>query len=121
MTPEKAYWKALKAGKRMPDLEHIILTDPWGSYRYARYIIKARWEEAEEVIMTNSFISFRYAAWIIRGRLPPKMHNRMLLCAIEDPDDEYVKDYFEFLDGFFTGFEQENYCCSVKKPNSIVS
>ena len=56
MTPHEAYNKAVKAGKRLPEIEHIILTCSYESYRYARYVIK--------------------------GELPNKMHNTMLLLSL---------------------------------------
>jgi hypothetical protein len=97
----EAYFKALEAGKRLPELESIILTDSWSSYLYALHIIKGRWIEAEDIIMTTSNDSYCYAVNIIRGKLPEKMHNMMILHAIEDPDDLYnnlsVKDYFELI------------------------
>jgi len=68
MTPREATNKALDAGKRLPELEHIIMTCSYESYRYARYVIK--------------------------GELPNKMHNTMLLYAIEDPNNIWVKSYF---------------------------
>ena len=71
MTPYQAYLEAYDAGKRLPELEDIILTDP--------------------------NISFQYAADIIKGKLPEKMHNMMLLYAIKDPDDYGVKEYFELI------------------------
>ena len=102
MTPQQAYRKARKAGahrhgKRMPELERIILNDPFESFRYAMSMVKARWIEAEDIIMTDPRETCRYAERIIKGKLPPKMHNRMLLYAMQRPNDKYVKNYFELI------------------------
>ena len=110
MTPQEAYDKAVKAGKRMPDLEHIILTDPVKACNYAMFVIKARWEEAEDIILTNLCETYQYAKHVIKDKLPPKMHNRMLLYAMKTKTNlscqkvyigessYYVKSYFEFLE-----------------------
>jgi len=97
MTPQEAYWKAIKAKKRLPELEDIILTDSWFSCRYAELLIEGRWIEAEDIIMTLSDNSCYYAKKVIKGKLPDKMHNMMILYAIKDPDDYWVKHYFEFI------------------------
>jgi len=102
LTPRNAYEKAFFEDKRSPELEAMILSDPWYSYRYARNIIEDRWEEAEDVIMNDPQASFHYASDIIKGKLPTKMHNRMLLYSIEkssglDPESKWVKRYFEYI------------------------
>jgi len=97
MTPQEAYWMAHKAGKRLPELEHIILTDRCVAFTYAEKIIKGRWIEAEEIIMKSTILSHWYASDIIRGKLPDKMHNMMILRAIEDSNDWCVKAYFELI------------------------
>jgi len=73
MTPYLACWavRSGKASKSLPELEDIIMTDKCESCLYAKYVIK--------------------------GKLPEKMHNMMLLHAIKDPDNHYVKSYFEFI------------------------
>ena len=94
---QEAYEKSMRAGKRLPEVEDIIMTDSWSSYLYALHIIKGRWIEAEDIIMTTSDDSYSYAVNIIRGKLPEKMHNMMFLHAIKDSDDFYVDSYFEFI------------------------
>ena len=98
MTPELAYFKALEAGKRLPELESIILTSSWFSYQYAADIIKGRWIEAEDIIMISVNYSGCYALFVIDGKLPEKMHNMMILYAIKDPNHLYVKSYFEYIE-----------------------
>jgi len=101
MTPQEAYYIAYDAGKRLPEIEDIVLTDSWFSCCYARDIIKGRWIEAEDFIMNNHarppYYCYFYAVDIIKGKLPQKMHNMMILHAIKDPDDWYIKSYFEFI------------------------
>jgi len=97
MTPREAYRKSYKAGKQLPELEDIILTSPWFSCLYALDVIKGRWIEAEDIIMTDTRESFDYAIDVIEGKLPEKMHNMMILHAIKNPNDIWVKEYFEFI------------------------
>ena len=95
MTPKQAYGKAYNAGERVPELEDIILTDSWVSCRYAECIIRGRWIEAEDIIMTSPPDSYYYASDVIKGKLPEKMHNMMILHAIKNSNDVWVKYYFE--------------------------
>jgi len=97
-TPATAYLKALTFGKRLPELEDIILTDVQYACGYACLVIKGRWEEAEDVIMNSPMESLDYARCGVEGKLPDKMHKRMSLYAIIDPSNPYVKEYFEFID-----------------------
>jgi len=90
-----AYDKALFCGKRFPELEDIILTDPHIAYYYARNIIKSRWVEAEDIIMNHPSYCVNYADFVIKGKLPEKMHNMMILHAIKNSNDIWVKYYFE--------------------------
>ena len=97
MTPEEAYWEAMKAGKRLPELERFVLNDLWFSCMYAQYVIKGRWIKAEDVIITDPEYSYCYAFNVIKGKLPEKMHNMMFLHAIKDSDNWCVKQYFEHI------------------------
>jgi hypothetical protein len=67
MTPKEAYALCYE-GKKIPELEDIIATDPHYSYRYALEIIKGRWRQCEEIITTSPHYSYNYARDIIRGR-----------------------------------------------------
>jgi hypothetical protein len=68
MTPYEAYSKAVNAGKRLPELEPIVLQDAGCSCHYAQNIIGGRWEEGEQVIATNSYWAYEYAKEIIKGK-----------------------------------------------------
>jgi len=118
MTPQEAYEKARALGKRMPELEGIILKDVYSSYWYARHIIegrwelaepaiskdaeysfyyalnliKGKWEKAEPAIIKNAYYSYLYARYVIEGRLPDFMHNQMIL-----ENNKYTKNYIEFI------------------------
>jgi len=93
-----AYKKARRAGKRLPELEHIILTSLFYSYFYAMDVIKDRWIEAEDIIMLDPVGSYLYAVNLIKGKLPDKMHNMMILHGIEDPSNSHVISYFKFIE-----------------------
>jgi len=118
MTPEEAYYKARKSGKRIPEFEPIISKDAaysyyyakdiikgrwekgepaisqdaFRSYYYAKDIIKGRWELGEAAISKNAYYSYIYAIEVIKGRLPDFMHNQMIL-----ENNEYTKEYIEFI------------------------
>jgi len=118
MTPEQAYYKAKKSGKRMPELELTISKDAQYSYFYARDVIKGRWELAEPAISKDALYSYyyarniikgkfisgeavisknaRYSYWyainVIKGKLPDFMHNQMIL-----NNDEFAKEYVESI------------------------
>ena len=93
----KMYYECCKTGNRSPELEEIILKSQNSSafYYYARDVIKGRWKEAEDTI--TGIYMFCYAMNVIKGKLPDKMHNMMLLDAIENPNSLHVKSYFEFI------------------------
>jgi len=118
MTPQEAYYKALKLGLRIPELEPdiskdvyfsyyyatdiikdrfilaelTISKDAYYSYCYAKYVIGGRWELGEAVISKNTQYSYGYARYVIKGRLPDFMHNALLLS-----NDEYAKEYIKFI------------------------
>jgi len=99
------YYYALNNNKcRWIEKEDVILTSSFYAYSYAKNIIKARWPEAEDIISKDARSSYGYAIFIAdninRGKLPEKMHNMMILHAIEDPNNHYVKSYFEHLNDY---------------------
>ena len=53
--------------------------------------------EIEDCVMNDLWVMKFYAQNVIGGRLPDKMHNKMLLKAMEDPDNPAVKDYFLYV------------------------
>jgi len=113
MTAQEAYKKALLAyaepfpllsDVRSKELEDIILTDPEYCCYYAKNIIGDRWEEAEDIIMKGGdredhpvHYMVWYAKFVVSGKLPNKMHNKMLLLAMENPDNLTLHSYFEFI------------------------
>ena len=94
----EAYCKAINAGKRLPELEDIILTSPFYAYAYAMDVIKDRWIEAEDIIMLEPLVVCLYAINVIKGKSPDKMHNMMILHGIEDPENGHVISYFKFIE-----------------------
>ena len=83
--------------KRNPQLENIIVASPDCAYFYAKNVVKGRWIEAEDAIINVAQLACYYAKFVLKDKLPEKMHNRMLFYAMENPNNEYVKEYFEFL------------------------
>ena len=70
LTPKEAFtWLAkIMPGCRNDDLEKIIATDAYSSYRYAFNVLKGRFELGEPIIATDSFYSYLYAREVIQGR-----------------------------------------------------
>lgn len=58
-TPLEAFSYTLRVGKRVPDLEPVILQCASYSFYYAKDVIKGRWLEAEPMIM-KQYISVDY-------------------------------------------------------------
>lgn len=61
LTPKQAVLHALENGKRMPELEEMVLKDPIASCYYAKNVVKGRWESAESVIakaLHSRFVDF---------------------------------------------------------------
>jgi hypothetical protein len=91
MTPREAYDKCYDEGKRIPELENIIITDPFYSYRYARNIIEGRFIEGEKIISTDPDYSYFYSLNIIKGPFYLCHH------VIFNSKSEYKDDYIRFL------------------------
>lgn len=53
MTPKQAAVRALAEGRRIPELEPVILQNPVVACYYAKNVVKGRWQEAESVIATG--------------------------------------------------------------------
>jgi hypothetical protein len=68
MTPHEAYDKCYDEGKRIPELENVIATNSYYSYRYARNIIKGKFIEGEKIISTDLKYSYWYAKDVLKGR-----------------------------------------------------
>ena len=68
--PEEAYERAIKSGRRCPNLEPMIKTSPYYSFLYALNVIGGRWPEGEDIISRHSQAAYDYARCIIKGRWP---------------------------------------------------
>jgi hypothetical protein len=68
MTPQEAYLKCENENRRISELESVIVNDPYYSYRYARDVIKGRWEEGEKVIISDLNSSYFYACDVVKGK-----------------------------------------------------
>jgi len=55
--------------------------------------------EYEEILLQDKKLTLRYAQCIVVGKLPERMHRRMLAWGIEDPNDVYIKEYFDVCEG----------------------
>jgi hypothetical protein len=70
MTPEEAYEICYEENKRIPELENIIASSSYYSYKYARDVLKNRFKEGEKEISTAGNWSFGYAKNIIKAPFP---------------------------------------------------
>jgi len=68
MTPKEAYDKTKELGKRIPELELVILKDACYSLLYAIHVIEGKWELGEPTISKNAYYSYRYAIEVIEDR-----------------------------------------------------
>jgi len=68
--------------RRWPEVEPIIMTDPYYIYRYACDVIKHRWPEAEPIILTDPVYSTSYSCYVVKGRWP-EAENMLLDYPIE--------------------------------------
>lgn len=117
-----AYKYALFIKQRFRIAENIISQDPEYAFYYAKDVLKKRWKKAEKTISQNVVFSYRYAEDvikkrfilgekkisinpeysyyyainIIKGKLPTKMHNKMLAYAINE-NNNFVEKYFKFI------------------------
>jgi len=95
--PKWAYDYSKKImGGRWPEAEPYIMQSPNYAFEYASKIIKGRWPESEPFIAQSPELSYEYAKSIIKGKLPEEMHNRIMVFAMQYPNDPYIKKYFGY-------------------------
>ena len=93
MTPHEAYLKALAAGKRLPELEPIVLQDVRYACFYAEDIIKGRWEKAEAIIATDDNCAYYYARYILHFDIKCKdFYIKSIKCLWDDLPEELKND-----------------------------
>jgi hypothetical protein len=92
------YWKFRIKRKRLSKKEEkIIKKNPIYAVRYAAEVLKKRWFDAEIYIIESSpSVIKEYAQSVICGRLPDKLHNKMILLAMTGCD--IAKSYLRWLD-----------------------
>jgi hypothetical protein len=99
---EEAYEYAKKTGKRNPTVEKYLLRkfkDPYTCYRYAKYILKARWPEAENIIGLNAKASINYVYYVM-GVKDRFIAGESAMKRDSKTWDTYVKYMFTLLDSF---------------------
>jgi hypothetical protein len=115
MTPKEAFEKCKKENKRIIELEDLISADLDYSYRYAREIIKGRFEKGEDNFSKNSEWSYLYARDVIKGPFEkgedaiskkPSLSYSYASNIIKGPfekchpfilNSDYKNDYIDFL------------------------
>ena len=90
MTSYQAFDKCWNEGKRIVELEDIISTDSYNSYRYALYIIKGPWEPGEKSILKTCLWSFNYACYVIKGPFE-KSHSFIFNSKFRDNYIDFLK------------------------------
>jgi hypothetical protein len=83
--------------KRWAFGEDAISKDPAYSYEYAKNVLKKRFIKGEDVISNEPQFALYYAVHLLNKKLPIKMHNKMIAMAIQNPEDIYIKEYFNFI------------------------
>jgi len=95
--PHYAYNYAEKyIRNRWVEAEPFIKQESRYAFLYAKNFIQGRWPEAEEYIAQNPNLTYEYAKDIIGGKLPEEMHNRALILAMQYPNDNFLKKYFNY-------------------------
>lgn len=61
--------------------------------KYARSIVRGRWEAGEEAIGESPELMYLYAKDVFKGRLPDALHNKMVMLSYSDQADEFVTKY----------------------------
>ena len=89
MTPEEAYEICYEENKRIPELEKIIASSSYYSYKYSRDMLKNRFEEGEKEISTAGNWSFGYAKNIIK--VPFHLGHPAIF------NSEWKNEYLDFL------------------------
>ena len=64
----RVFIQAINEGKRLPELEPIIMQDTTWLYHYTIDVIKGRWPEAEPIISQDARYAYLYAREVIKGR-----------------------------------------------------
>jgi hypothetical protein len=92
LNAEDAYRKALIEGKRIPELEPIILKAIRYAIKYAKHVIHGRWPELEHEIIEYQYPdrAIEYAAQVIKGKWP-EAEPMLLESYTEAPFDELVQ------------------------------
>jgi hypothetical protein len=104
--------------QRWKEAEHVIVQSPKAATQYASRVLRERWREAEQLISGSESAKY-YARNVLAGRwdekvaamcpcwiwhyvdnecdgtVPEELHDRMLGAYLEDPNDQWVKKYFE--------------------------
>lgn len=103
MTPEQALLK-IKNSILKPSRHDRWSLRLWKRWRknYKKNFVGLRGmrvPEYEDILSQDFDCLFWYATQIVRGPLPEKLHNIMISHGIINPNDQYVKIYFEMIEG----------------------
>jgi len=89
----KTPWSG-KSRKVLTTFQKIIrkrlIRKKYGSFRVPEY---------EDILMESKKHTILYAKFVVMGKLPPKLHRKMLAWAIADPSDIQLKFYFRVCEG----------------------
>lgn len=85
---------------RLPQYLEETMDDPSCLYEYAKNVLKGRLPEKMELLfLKNHNWAIRYAFDVVRAfssvRLPEELHAMLILKSYENPDDQYIKNYFK--------------------------
>jgi hypothetical protein len=89
---------------RWPEFEEELLHFDWSCWiEYCEQAFGGRWPVLEEHLDRDYDAGgpealYEYASKIVKGRLPERLHNRMLAEAVKAPDKKVIKKYFALLE-----------------------
>lgn len=95
---------SLSPKKRVNDVAAGLLKSPPAAdgldeqvVRFARDFIGGKWEAGEKLIGTRPYLLCEYAKDVIEDVLPDNLHQIMAMRSFEEPVDDSVKEYFDFI------------------------
>lgn len=99
-SPAKALHFAMNQGKRIKEVEAILINNPLLAADYASFVIRGPWPEAEDSILKNAYAIYRYTM-IAKEKRWPEAEEKLL-----DAPDVAVKYASKFNLGRWPELEQ---------------
>jgi hypothetical protein len=88
-------WDNVFRNGRVREFEKLISEKVVNAERYAKALGRDTWKNwTEEEVCRSPVWLFYYARCVCKGRLPDAMDNAMTMLSFKEPDNKWVKRYF---------------------------